>query len=85
MARRRPDRLLLRLFYTTLIILALMHPTAVGQLANLTVSLLLAITQGAADAAAANPGAAVLTGLALYVAHQIHTNRPRTARTHART
>lgn len=79
---RRHDRLLHRLFYASLVVLALMHPHAVGRLAQLTVTVALAIVQGAADAAADKPGAAAITGLALYVAHQIRTHRHRTA--HAR-
>ena len=74
---RRPNRLLLRLLYASLGILALMHPAAVGRLANLTVTVALTAIQGAADAAAANPGPAVLAGLLLYVAYQIRTHRPR--------
>ena len=79
---RRPNPLLRNLLAASLLILALMHPAAVGRLANLTVTVALAIVQGAADAAAANPGPAVLAGLALYVAHQIRTHRPHTARAH---
>ena len=80
--RRRPNQLLLRLFYASLIILAAMHPTTAGQLAETTVSLALAIVQGAADGAAANPGAAAIAALGVYVAHQVRTHRPRTARHH---
>lgn len=77
---RRPNQLLLRLFYASLIILAAMHPTAVGHLANLGTDLLLAIVQGIADAAADNPGPALLTAGALYIAHQARVHRPARAR-----
>jgi hypothetical protein len=79
---RRPNQLLLRLFYASLIILAAIHPNAVGRMAELGVGLLLAIVQGTADGAAANPGAAILTAGLVYIAYQIRTHQPRTARTH---
>lgn len=75
--RRRPDNLLRNLFITTLIIIAAMHPEAVGHLANLTAGLLLAIVQGIADAAHDQPGPAILTVGAIYAVHQIRTHRPR--------
>lgn len=78
--RRRPNQLLLRLFYASLIILAAMHPTAVGHLTQLGAGLVLAIVQGIATAAAANPGPAILTAGALYIAHQARTHRPARAR-----
>ncbi|MDX5569791.1 hypothetical protein PYK79_49885 [Streptomyces sp. ID05-04B] len=77
---RRHNHLLRNLLIGSLITLAAMHPTAVSRLANLAVGLLLAITQGAADAAASNPGPAVLLALAAYITHQIR-NQP----THAHT
>jgi hypothetical protein len=80
--RRRPNTLLLRLFYASLIILAAMHPTAAGRMAQLGVALALAIVQGIADAATAQPGPAILAAGAIYIAHQIHTHRPRPARAH---
>ncbi|MFI9154513.1 hypothetical protein [Streptomyces sp. NPDC053367] len=81
--RRRPDHLLRNLFITSLIIIAAMHPDAANHLAQLGTGLLLAIAQGAADAAAANPGAAALVAGATYIAHQIRTHRPAPARTTA--
>lgn len=72
---RRHDRLLHRLFYASLIILAAMHPAAVGHMAQLGVTLLLAIVDGAAQAATDNPGAAAIAGLGLYVAHQIRDRK----------
>jgi hypothetical protein len=78
MARRRPDRLLLRLLYTTLVILAAMHPAAVGHIAQAGATLLLAIVDGIAQAAANQPGPAILTAGAIYITHQIRTHRPRT-------
>lgn len=80
--RSRPNRLIRNLFIASLLILAAMHPDTAGHLANLGVGLLLAIVQGAADAAADNPGPAVLAAGAVYLAHQIRTHRPRTARAH---
>lgn len=79
--RRHPNRLLHWLLAGSLLTIALMHPATVGRLAQLAVGLALAIVQGAANAAADQPGPAAITGLALYVAHQIHTHRPR-ARAH---
>jgi hypothetical protein len=63
----------------TLLILAATHPEAISRMAELGVGLILAIVQGAADGAAANPGAAALTCLAVYVAHQIR-HQPARAR-----
>lgn len=80
--RRHPNHLLHWLLAGSLLTLALTHPAAVGRLAQLAVGLLLAIVQGAAQAAADQPGPAALLAGGLYVAHQIHTHRPRTARTH---
>lgn len=77
--RRRPDNLIRNLFLASLIVIAAMHPTAVGRMANLGAGLLLAIVQGVADAAHDQPGPAVLAAGAIYIAHQIHTHRPRTA------
>lgn len=74
--RSRPNRLIRNLFITSLIILAAMHPDTAGHLAHLGVALLLAIVQGAADAAADNPGPAVLAAGAVYLAHQIRTAHP---------
>jgi hypothetical protein len=80
--RRRHQNPLRWLLAGTLLILAATHPETVGHMVQLGVGLLLAIVQGAADGAAANPGAAALTCLAAYIAHQIRTHQPRTARTH---
>lgn len=79
--RRHPNNLIRNLLAASLIIIAAMHPQAAGHLAQLGAGLLLAIVQGVADAAAANPGPAILAGLALYVAHQIRTHRPARAHT----
>jgi hypothetical protein len=80
--RSRPNHLLRNLLAVALIILAAMHPDTAGHLANLGVTLLLAIVQGATDAATDNPGPAVLAAGAAYLAHQIRTYRPRAARAH---
>jgi hypothetical protein len=48
---------------------------------RLGVGLVLAIAQGAADAITANPGPAVLLGLAAYIAHQIRHQPAHTRRT----
>lgn len=77
--RRRPNTLLRNLFITSLIILAAMHPQAVSHMAQLAAGLLLAIVDGLAHAAANQPGPAILTAGALYIAHQIRTHQPRTA------
>ncbi|MGQ5576744.1 hypothetical protein [Streptomyces sp. ECR3.8] len=75
--RRRPDRLLTRLFLASLIALALMHPDTTAHLAELATGLLLAIVAGIAQAATAQPEAALLTAGGIYLAHQIRTHRPR--------
>lgn len=80
---RRPDHLIRNLLIAALIIIAAMHPEAVGQLTETAVGLLLAIVQGAAEAAANQPGPAILTAGLIYIAHQIHTHRPRARRAHA--
>ena len=80
--RSRPNHLIRNLLGVALIVLAAMHPAAAGHLAHLGVALILAIVQGAADAAADNPGPAVLAAGLVYLAHQIRTHRPRTARAH---
>lgn len=77
--RSRPHHLIRNLLAIALTVLAAMHPDTAGHLAHLTVGLLLAVIQGAADAAADNPGPAVLAAGLVYLAHQIHTHRPRTA------
>lgn len=80
--RSRPNHLIRNLLTAALIVLAAMHPDTVGHLAQLGVTLILAIVQGAADAAAANPGPAVLTAGLIWIAHQAHVHRPRTASAH---
>ncbi|MEV6180173.1 hypothetical protein [Streptomyces sp. NPDC052015] len=80
---RRQDRLLLRLFYASLIILAAMHPDTTTQLAETATALLLGIVDGAAKAAADQPGPALLAAGAIWITHQIRTHRPRTARARA--
>ena len=79
--RRRPDRLLYRLFITSLLILAAMHPDGTARIAQLAVGLVLAIVQGAADAAAQNPAAAALAAGLAWIAHQVRVHRPTRART----
>ena len=80
---RRPNHLLRNLLITSLIILAAMHPQAVGRLAQLATELILAIVQGVADAATAHPGPAMLAAGLVWIAHQIRTHRPHPARAHA--
>ncbi|MCX5522221.1 hypothetical protein OG342_04975 [Streptomyces bobili] len=80
---RRQDHLIRNLLITALIVIAAMHPQAVGQLAHLAAGLLLAIVQGVADAAADQPGPAVLTAGLLYVIHQIRTHQPKPSRARA--
>jgi hypothetical protein len=78
---RRPNQLLLRLFYASLIILAAMHPDTARHIAQAGATLLLAIVEGIATAATDQPGPAALAAGAVYVAHQIRTHRPARART----
>lgn len=78
--RRRQDHLIRNLLIASLIAIAAMHPAAVGHMAQLGVTLVLAIVQGAAEAAADQPGPAAILATAIYAAHQIRT-RPHT-RTH---
>lgn len=80
---RRQDHLIRNLLITALIVIAAMHPQAVGQLAHHATGLLLAIVQGVTDAAVAQPGPAVLTAGLLYVVHQIRTHQPKPARARA--
>jgi len=77
---RRPNHLLRNLLIASLIILAAMNRTATGHLVRIGTELLLAIVQGAADGAAAHPGAAALLAGAAYIAHQIRTHRQHPAR-----
>lgn len=76
--RRRPDHLLRSLLAAALAVLALMHPETTARLAELATGLLLAVVAGIAQAAAAQPEAALLTAGGIYLAHQIRTHRPRT-------
>jgi hypothetical protein len=78
---RRPNQLLRNLLTASLIILAAMHPTTVGHMAEAGATLLLAIVQGIAQAATDQPGPAALAAGAIYIAHQIRTHRPARART----
>lgn len=80
--RSRPHHLIRNLLIASLVILAAMHPGTAGHLAHLGVGLILAVAQGAADAAADNPGPAVLAAGAVYLVHQIRIHRPRTAASH---
>lgn len=79
---RRQDHLIRNLLIAALIVIAAMHPDAVGQMAQLGAGLLLAIVDGITRAAADNPGPAVLTAGLIYAVHQIRTHRPHTS--HAR-
>lgn len=77
MARhRRNDRLLLRLFLATLVILAVMHPAGTGAIAHATATAVLAVVNGVAQAAAAAPTAALLAAGGLYLLHHVRTHRP---------
>lgn len=78
----RSHHLIRNLFVASLVILAPMHPDAAGHLAQLGVALALAIVQGAAEAAADNPGPAILAAGVVYLVHQIRIHRPRTAHAH---
>lgn len=78
--RSRPNHLIRNLLGVALIVLAAMHPDTAGHMAQLGVGLVLAIIQGVADAAVAQPVPAILAAGAVYVVHQIRTHRPRTAR-----
>lgn len=80
--RSRPNHLIRNLLGVALVILAAMRPDTARHLANLGAGLILAVVQGATDAAADNPGPAVLAAGAVYLVHQIRTHRPRTARAH---
>ncbi|GGQ83681.1 hypothetical protein [Streptomyces flaveolus] len=80
--RRRPDRILRQLLAATLVILALMHPETTARLAETAAAMVLGIVDGIAQAAAAQPEAALLLAGAIYLAVQIRTHRPR-ARAHA--
>ncbi|GKQ35166.1 hypothetical protein [Streptomyces sp. A012304] len=79
---RRHDRILHRLLYATLIILALMHPDTAGHVAQLAATVLLTTVAGIAQAAAAQPEAALLTAGGIWIAHQIRTHRPTARVTH---
>lgn len=79
--RSRPNHILRNLLYTTLIILAAMHPDTAGTLAQLAAGMVLATVNGVAAAAAEQPEAALLTAGAIWIGHQIRTHRP--ARTRA--
>lgn len=81
--RRHPSKLLQRLLYGALLILAAMHPDAVTTIARLAAGMVLATVNGITAAAAAQPEAALLTAGALYIAYQIRTHRPRPARARA--
>lgn len=80
---RRQDHLIRNLLIAALIVIAAMHPEAVGNLAHLGAGLLLAIVQGVTDAATDQPGPAVLTAGLIYVIHQIRTHRPHPNRARA--
>lgn len=80
--RSRPHHLIRNLLGVALTVLAATHPDTAGHLAQLLVGLVLAVVQGAAGAAADNPGPAMLAAGAVYLAHQIRTHRPRTAHAH---
>jgi hypothetical protein len=79
---RRQDHLIRNLLIAALIVIAAMHPEAVGQLAHLGAGLLLAIIDGITRAAADQPGPAILTAGLIYITHQIRTHRPRARTSH---
>jgi steroid 5-alpha reductase family enzyme len=81
--RRHPNHLLRNLLYVSLIILAAMNQHATEHLVRISTELLLTIVQGVTDGMVAHPGAAALLAGAAYIAHQIRTHQPRTARAHA--
>lgn len=81
--RRRPDRILRQLLAATLVILALMHPETTAHLAEIATAMLLGIVTGIAHAASQQPEAALLLAGGIYIAHQIRTHRPPTARARA--
>ena len=72
--RRHPSKLLQRLLYGALLILAAMHPDAVTTIARLAAGMVLATVNGIT---------ALQTAGALYIAYQIRTHRPRPARARA--
>jgi len=76
------SHLLRNLLIGALLILAAMHPETANTIAQLAAGMVLAIVTGIAEAAAHQPEAALLTAGACYIAHQIRTHRPRTARAH---
>jgi hypothetical protein len=78
--RSRP--ILRYLLAATLLILAALHPDTLATLARLGAGAVLAIVTGIAQAATAQPEAALLTAGALYITHQIRTHRPARARAH---
>lgn len=77
------SHLLRNLLIGALLILAAMHPATVNQLVEIAAGLVFATVTGIAEAATAQPEAALLTAGACYLAHQIRTHRPRTARARA--
>jgi hypothetical protein len=81
--RHHPNNLLRNLLIASLIIIAAMNRTATGHMVRIGTELLLAVVQGAADGAAAHPGAAALLAGAAWIAHQARTHRPHATRTHA--
>ncbi|MFC7817579.1 hypothetical protein ACFUTR_23395 [Streptomyces sp. NPDC057367] len=78
--RRRPDRILRQLLAVTLVILALMHPETTAHLAEITAAMVLGVIDGIGQAAAAQPGPALLLAGGIYLAVQIRAHRPPAAR-----
>ncbi|MDN3244138.1 hypothetical protein [Streptomyces sp. ZSW22] len=81
--RRRPDRILRQLLAASLIILALMHPETTAHLAEIAAAMILGIVNGIGQAAAAQPGPALLLAGGIYLAIEIRTHRPPAARVRA--
>ncbi|KUN03167.1 hypothetical protein AQI95_24740 [Streptomyces yokosukanensis] len=82
MRRRRPDHLIRNLLIGSLIILAAMHPTGTGHLAQIATGLVLAIADGILAGAAQHLGAAALIAGLGWILLNARTHRPHTRRTH---
>lgn len=76
----RHDRILLWLCAGTLLILAAMYPDATQTAAHGATTVLLAVVEGIAQAAAQQPAAALIAAGGLYLARTWHTHR--TTRAH---
>ena len=69
------DKLLVRLFLATLLILAAMHPEATGRLVTGSARIIAAVLEAAAD----NIGAALTAAAIVYTWRKLHTLTRRTA------